>query len=121
MASDGRRLAPGSVYKRMIAIALSTLFTAAAPAQTLWPITCDTADGWQAQPDAVAQPSTRATVTSQQGAVTFTVPDPNAAMRWSLPVLDYAPLRWKYILMQQPMTPAPIIVTRQSDWGHVGC
>ncbi len=92
----------------MIAIALSTLFTAAAPAQTLWPITCDTADGWQAQPDAVAQPSTRATVTSQQGAVTFTVPDPNAAMRWSLSVLDLDPRLPGYLLVRCRATDLPL-------------
>lgn len=92
----------------MIAIALCTLSTTAAPTQALWPITCDTADGWQAQPDSVARPSARATVTSQEGAVIFTVPDPNTAMRWSLPVLDLDPQLPGYLLVRYRATNLPL-------------
>ncbi len=92
----------------MVPIALLTLLTSAVPAQAPWPITCDTAGEWLAQPHSVAKPSTGAVVASGEGAVTLTVPDPNVAMKWSLPVVDLDPQLPGYLLVRCRATDMPL-------------
>lgn len=68
-------------------IALMTAVGAAMlGAQVSWPIECDNAEGWTPQPGWLSNPTTAATVSVEDGVLTFAVSEPWRGMKWSSPV-----------------------------------
>jgi hypothetical protein len=71
---------------RMQVLLMSLVWAAWAGAQALWPIECDSVEGWTRQPGWVGDPTEKAEATAEAGVLTFSVSEPGRGMKWTLPV-----------------------------------
>ena len=60
--------------------------------QTALPLEGDTADGWIARPSYLGNPGEGPSVQSREGAITFTVAEPDRGMKWELHVTPFSAL-----------------------------
>jgi len=70
----------------MYAPLMVVAWTGAALAQASWPIECDDAAGWTAQPGWVSDAAAGAKVEAANGVLTFSVAEPGRGMKWTCPV-----------------------------------